>query len=169
MFIHHLTMSFFKSAMYKYVRLMNQICQSARQRRCPSASIAAVIKHTSCYDLVSPGTGFDAKTSIMAYCQMQSDLEFHAVVRHRLKTWNIPTQVFFHSSSLPHSPSVSRPMTYPSSLPSYCYFKCLSLILQGIKACAGILRTLNLMHYHNFGIPFLIGNCLPIETASHPK
>jgi len=145
----------------KYVLLMNQRYQSARQRRCPSASIAAVIRHSSCYNLVIPGMGFDAQTGRMAYCQLQSDLEFHSVVKHRLKSI-LP---FFLP---PHSPSVSHPMTYPS-LPSYCYFWCLSLSPQGIRACAGILRTLNLMPYHNFGVVFLIGNNLPIETASHPK
>jgi hypothetical protein len=107
--------------MFKYVRLMNQRYQSAHHGKCPSASIAAVTKHTSCYDLVSPGTGFDGKTGRKAYCQLQSDLEFHSVVKHRLKTWNIPTQVFFHSSS-PHIVLASlTPWLTLSSLPSYCY------------------------------------------------
>jgi hypothetical protein len=101
-----------QARMFKYVRLMNQRYRSSRQRRCPSASITAAIRHNSCYDLVSPGTGFDAKTGRMGYCQLQSDLEFHSVIKHRLKTWKIPTQVFFHSSSCPNSPSISHPMTY---------------------------------------------------------
>lgn len=65
--------------MFKYVRLMNQIYQSACQQRYFNTLITAVIRHTSCNDVVSPRTGFDAKMGRMAYCQLQSDLEFHSV------------------------------------------------------------------------------------------